>query len=136
MVTVKNTFTDTTKDLYLAILEALGGTMAEVQNRYFSTGDDLLYAILDRLNSGKVALLVDSFRAAADTVDRSVVNYPGIIGSANLLISIGGVFLDNAVIEGRYVLYNLTDAAVGGLLPGDISLPPVAAGEQVNIFKF
>lgn len=136
MVTVKNIYTDTTKDLYFAILEALGGTMADVLNRHYSTGDDLLHAILDRLNSGKVSQLVDSFRAAADTADRSTVNYPVIIGANNLLISIGGVYLDTVVIDGRYVLYNLTDAAADGLEPGDISLPPLSAGEQINIFKF
>lgn len=133
---VKNIFSDTTKDLCLAILEALGGNMAEVQNRYSSTQDDLLHAIYDRLSSGKVALLVDSYRVLADTLDRSIVNYPGIVGASNLLISIGGIFLDTTVIDGRYVLYNLTDAPAGGLNPGDISLPPLAAGEQVNIFKF
>ncbi len=45
-------FSSVTSDLLLSILEKLGGSMADVENRYLNTTDDILYAILQKLTVG------------------------------------------------------------------------------------
>ena len=52
MAVVNEIYNDRTKDILYAILLKLGGTMADVEQKYLSNSDDLLYAILKVLDAG------------------------------------------------------------------------------------
>lgn len=129
MADVPQLYNDTTKDLLFAILTALGGSMIDVKGIYFDTRDDLLYAILERLD-GAAGLVkkVAVFTVEATNENRSVVNYPGIIGANGVLINIGSQFIDTAVTENRYALPDLET--------GNIDFPPLYQHEIVIILKY
>lgn len=127
---------DQTADLLYTILLSIGGTDMDIEKIYLSTEDDLLYAILTVLAGKKNTQVVANYLAGADYVDRHTVNYPGIVGATGLLVFIGGIGLNDAAGATRYFLCNLTNAAAGGLNPGDIDLPAMTAEEMVLILKY
>lgn len=129
MPEVPQLFNDKTKDLLFAILTALGGTMIEIKGLYHDTRDDLLYAILERIDStaGLVRKVAD-YVVDVTNENRSVVNFPGIIGANGVLINIGSQFIDVVVTDNRYALADLET--------GDIDLPPIYKDEKIIILKY
>lgn len=129
MADVPQLYNDTTKDLLFAILTALGGSMIDVKGIYHDTRDDLLYAILERIDgSAGLVKKVAVYNVVATNENRSVANYPGIVGANGVLINIGSQFIDTAVTDNRYALPNL--------VTGDIDFPPLYQDEIVIILKY
>ena len=129
MADVLQQYNDTTKDLLFAILTALGGSMIDVKGIYFDTRDDLLYAILERLEgaAGLVKRVAD-YKVAVTNENRSVVNYPSIIGANGVLINIGAQFIDTELTDNRY--------AIPDFETGNIDMPDLYQGEKVIILKY
>ena len=129
MAEVPQLYNDKTKDLLFAILTALGGSMIDIKGIYFDTRDDLLYAILERLDgaAGLVKKVAD-YNVEATNENRSIVNYPGIVGANGVLINIGAQFVDTSETDNRYALPDLET--------GNIDMPPLYQGEKVIILKY